>query len=224
MRPQRYRRLKAVLERRQPDLTVLMERVNKLHNLAAILRNCDAVGVLEAHAVLAERPLALDPHTSAGTQKWVPVHTYESVEDAVGRIRADGFTVVAAQPGNDATDFRDLDFTEPIAIMVGAELHGISPEGLALADHRVVIPMTGMARSLNVSVATSLMLYEAFRQREVAGMYARPRINDAERARLLFQWAYPRIATRLDGIGAHYPALSEDGALIGSIPGTVRPG
>lgn len=214
MRPERYRKLQQVLARRQPDLTVLMEQVHKAHNFSAILRNCDAVGALEAHAVPPEKGLPVHHHTSAGTKKWVQVHEHATVAEAVDALHERGFRVLAAHPADEAVDFRELDLTGPIAFMVGAELFGISPEGLARADELVSIPMVGMVESLNVSVATALLLFEAFRQRDAQGMYGSCRVPSDDRARILFEWAYPRVAGRLRDKGLPYPVLDEDGAII----------
>lgn len=215
MRPERFRRLASVLARRQPDLTVLMEKVNKEHNFSAILRNCDAVGVLEAHVVPPEHGLDLHHATSAGTRKWIRVRTHEDVRAAVGALRGGGFRIVAAHPGEGARDYRDVDFTRPTAVMMGAELHGVSPEGLALADEHVVIPMLGMVHSLNVSVATALLLYEAMRQRQSAGMYEGRRLGEEAYRERLFEWAHPILAARLRREGRPYPSLDEDGQVVG---------
>jgi tRNA (guanosine-2'-O-)-methyltransferase len=213
--PDRFRRIRNVLERRQPDLTVLMERVNKSHNFSAILRNCDAVGVLEAHAVLPETGIDLHHHTSAGTTKWVQVKVHPSVEEAVADLHSSGFRVLAAHPTPQAQDYRETDLTRPTALMVGAELEGISGAGLSLADEAVFIPMSGMVRSLNVSVATALLLFEAFRQRESAGMYDTTRLPEEEFRRTLFEWAYPELARIRRKEGEPYPALSPDGEIQG---------
>ncbi|MGD2120404.1 MAG: tRNA (guanosine(18)-2'-O)-methyltransferase TrmH [Gemmatimonadota bacterium] len=214
MNPERFRRIREVLERRQPDLTVLMEVVNKTHNFSAILRTCDAVGVLEAHAVLPEKGIDLHHHTSAGTTRWVNVREHSSVEEAVEHLRGSGFSIVAAHPDQDAVDFRDLDFKKPVALLVGAELKGLSKQGLALADLKVAIPLAGMVRSLNVSVATALLLFEAFGQRQKAGLYERSRLPEAQKERLLFEWAYPEIAEVLRARGEEYPPLSEAGDIL----------
>jgi tRNA (guanosine-2'-O-)-methyltransferase len=213
MLPDRFERLSAALRRRQPDLTVLMERVHKSHNLSAILRNCDAVGVLEAHAVPPEEGLDISHHTSAGTAKWVRVVRHATVDSAVGALHEDGFRVVAAHPSPEAVDYREVDFTAPTAIMVGAELHGLSERGLELADRLVGIPMAGMAHSLNVSVATALLLFEAFRQRHAAGLYDHSRLDEGEFRTLLFEWAYPRLARRYREQGRPYPELGLGGEL-----------
>lgn len=214
MRPERFRRLRQVLSRRQPDLTVLMDQVNKPHNFSAVVRSCDAVGALEAHAVLPEGGLDLHHATSAGTRKWVRLVTHPDLGTAAAHLKARGFSLVAAHPADDARDFREVDYTRPTAFLVGAELHGVSPLGLERADAHVVIPMMGMVQSLNVSVATALLLYEAQRQRAAAGMYGAARLDDEEFQRILFAWAHPLLAARLDAEGRPYPPLSGDGSVL----------
>lgn len=214
MRSERFQRIREVLGRRQPDLTVLMDQVNKSHNFSAILRNCDAAGVLEAHVVPPEKGLPLHHGTSAGTKKWVRVRLHETLPEAFTELRASGFRVLAAHPSEDAVDYRDVDYTEPTAILLGAELHGVSAEGLELADVHVTVPMQGMVRSLNVSVATSILLFEAMRQREEAGMYASSRLSPDDYERHLFEWAWPSIASKRSREGRPYPKLTEDGDLV----------
>lgn len=214
MRPERFRRLQAVLARRQPDLTVLMDRVHKAHNLSAILRNCDAVGVLEAHVVTDEPGLEIHHATSAGTKRWISVHRHDGIGAAVRHLRERGFRVLAAHPSASALDYRDVDYTQPVALVLGAELKGVSAEALELADGHVVIPMTGMVRSLNVSVASSLLLYEAYRQRSANGMYDVSRLEPADFEARLFEWAYPTLARSRRRRGLPYPRLDADGQIV----------
>lgn len=214
MTPERFARLKRALCRRQPDLTVLMDQVNKSHNFSAILRNCDAAGVLEVHVVPPASGLDLHHGTSAGTKKWVQVNRHKDVGTAVTHAKAKGFTVLAAHPSETSVDFREVDYTRPTAIMMGAELHGVSPEGLALADHHVMIPMLGMVHSLNVSVATALILFEAARQRSAAGLYDTCRLDPEDFERRLFEWAYPSLASARRQEGRAYPGLTEAGEII----------
>jgi tRNA (guanosine-2'-O-)-methyltransferase len=225
MRPDRFRKLRRVLDRRQPDLTVLMERVSKSHNFSAILRNCDAAGVLEAHAVPPDRGLDLHADTSGGTAKWIQVHRHPDGPSAIRFLQGEGFQVVAAHPGPRAVDFRAVDFTRPTALLMGAELYGVSVEALELSDVTAVIPMMGMVRSLNVSVAAAILLYEAIRQREIQGMYDPPsRLSDTRYAETLFEWAYPELATRLRRRGLPYPELGEEGEIVGSLDGLREAG
>lgn len=213
MNPERFKRLARALRRRQPDLTVLLERVHKSHNLSAILRNCDAVGVLEAHAIPPEEGLQIHSHTSAGTAKWVRLVRHRTIQAAIGDLKGRGFRILAAHPDPDAVDFREVDYTLPTALMVGGELLGLSGEALVLADERISIPMVGMAQSFNVSVAAALLLFEAYRQREAAHMYDESRIAPEDMERILFEWAYPRIARHCRDRGTPYPSLGQDGGL-----------
>lgn len=219
MLQRRFDRIRQVLDRRQPDLTVLMDQVNKSHNFSAILRNCDAVGVLEAHAVPPDEGLPLHHGTSAGTARWIPVHEHPTGPAAIEYLRREGFRVVAAHPDGRAVDYRRVDYTRPTAILMGAELYGVSEEARALADTTIRIPMAGMVRSLNVSVAASLLLYEAYRQREEAGLYATPRLDPDLRSRLLFEWAHPKVARRLRERDRPYPELAADGSIVGHVRG-----
>jgi tRNA (guanosine-2'-O-)-methyltransferase len=214
VRPERFRRLRASLERRQPDLTVLMDGVHKSHNFSAILRSCDAVGVLEAHVVAPDGAVAVHHATSAGTKKWIAVKGHADVVVAAAHLRARGFRILAAHPSPDATDWRAVDYTVPTALLVGAELHGVSAEGLREADVHITIPMVGLVHSLNVSVASALVLFEAYRQRAAAGMYAKSRLDPEDLSRRLFEWAYPTLARQRREAGRAYPALGPDGQLL----------
>lgn len=223
--PRRFHRLRAVLARRQPDLTVIMDQVNKGHNFSAVLRSCDAVGVQEAHAIPPERGrFDLFHHTSAGTAKWVRVTPHPTVEDAIATLQRRGFQVVAAHLSDRARDFRTVDFTRPTAVLVGAELEGVSATALQRVDEEVIIPMQGMVQSLNVSVATALLLFEAMRQREAAGMYASSRLPEGQFRDTLFRWAYPRLAEWYDPRGLPYPALDADGRILDPLPTGLRGG
>lgn len=214
MTPERFEKIRTRLARRQPDLSVLVENVHKSHNIAAILRTADAVGVYRIHAV-SETGEIRDHHmVSGGTRKWVPVTLHDDVAEAAAQLRNDGVRILAAHPADDARDYRDIDYTVPTAILLGAELDGVSAAALSLADESVRVPMEGMVASLNVSVAAALILYEARRQRESAGLYDRCRIPDDEYRRTLFEWAHPDLARRCRERGVPYPRLGDDGDLL----------
>ena len=219
MTPERYQRIRHVLDRRQPDLTVLMDYVNKPHNFSAILRSCDSVGVFEAHAVTDRRYLKANKTASAGSGKWVQLANQPSLESAFATFREQGMQVLVAHDSASAVDFREVDFTRPSALVMGAELYGPSDYSVAHADHHITIPMAGMAESLNVSVAAAVILFEAQRQRENAGFYDAPRLDDDTYWRTVLRWAYPKVARECDERGLPYPTLREsDGELV-DLPG-----
>jgi tRNA (guanosine-2'-O-)-methyltransferase len=215
--PRRYHRLRAVLDRRQPDLTVLLEDVQVPRNLAAILRSCDAVGVFKAHAVWPGGRLKISRPASGGNRKWLPVHKHRTLADALAHLKAAGLRVLAAHPAG-AVPFREVDYTLPTCLLLGNEDDGLTPEALGSADGVVGIPMEGMGTSLNVSVAAALLLFEAQRQRRAAGLYDTPRLDPETHARTLFEWVYPGIAARCRERGAAYPALGGDGEILGAVP------
>lgn len=171
MTPERKARIEQIAARRQPDLTVFLERVHKAHNVAAILRTCDAVGVMEAHAVPPTGGIPPLNHTAQGAQRWVGLHRHHDAAAGLRQLREKGFSLYAAHFSERAVDFRQPDYTGPTAIVLGTEKFGVSEEARAECDGEIIIPMTGMTQSLNVSVATALILYEAQRQRQAAGMY-----------------------------------------------------
>ena len=214
MTTERYHRIVETLNRRQPDLTVVMEGVHKAHNLAAIARTCDAVGIGRIHAVTASSQIRLGHKRAGGTEKWVDVALHADVADVCRQLRSDNFTIMAACVGVDAQAYEKIDYAQPTAILVGNELDGLSAKALNEADCRIQIPVYGMVESLNVSVAAALILYEAMRQRRSAGLYRQRRIGDEEFTRLAFEWTHPAIASYCRRKGLSYPALDLNGALL----------
>lgn len=217
MNPRRFHRIRSVLERRQPDLTVLLENVHKPHNFSAVVRTADAVGIWEAHAVVPEGGLPLHHLTAGGSKRWVKVRIHPDLDAALEPLREGGFQLLAAHPSAEAIDYREADFTRPTAVLFGQEKDGLTRKALAASDRRVRIPMEGMVASLNVSVAAALVLFEAQRQRRAAGLYDALRL-DAELFRsTLFEWSYPVIAEQCRERGVAYPALDEDGEIVGDL-------
>jgi tRNA (guanosine-2'-O-)-methyltransferase len=214
MTPERFEKLKAVLNRRQPDLTVLADDVHKSHNIAAVLRTCDAVGIYRVHAVSPRGEMRRHHMVSGGSKRWVDMVIHAEVSQAVKALRKEGWQLIAAHPGEDSQDYRDVDYTNKLAVLLGAELGGLTPYLVEVADKTVAIPMEGMVASLNVSVAAALILYEAQRQRRAAGLYQSSRLEEDEYKTTLFEWAYPEIAERCRKRGISYPELKEDGSLV----------
>jgi len=218
MTPKRYAKLRGVLGRRQPDLTVPLDNVHKTHNFSAIVRSCDAVGAFEAHAVWPDPKLKPNHMSSGGTGKWVRVRVHPDLDTAVSALRENGLQIVAAHLDEDALDFRQVDYTRPTAILLGAELDGVSDAGLRHADVRVAVPMAGMVDSLNVSVAAAILLFEAQRQREAAGLYDHSRLDAEVYARTLFEWCHPQVAAHCRKNNRPYPALDENGDILKPSP------
>ena len=216
MTPERLERINMMLDHRQPDLTVCMEGVHKSHNLAAVVRTADAIGVSDVHAVWKSEEMEVRGGSAAGSQNWIDVHNYSKTEDAIGALKKQGMQVLVTNLSDSAVDFREIDYTKPTAIILGQEKFGASGIALEMADQDIVIPMVGMVQSLNVSVACSVVLYEAQRQRQLAGLYDTPRIDEQRRQRFLFEGGHPIFAEACKRKGLPYPVIDEAGQIIAS--------
>jgi len=213
MTPERFAKLRRALNRRQPDLTVLADSVDKPHNVSAILRTADAVGIHRIHAISSSGAMRRHHMVAGGVKNWVALTLHASIERALEALRAEGWRLVAAHAGPASTDFRAVDYTAKVALILGAELAGPSPAALEQADVHVAIPMLGLGTSVNVSVAAAVILFEAERQRAAAGFYEHSRLPPDELERTLFEWCYPHIARRCRERGRPYPRLDADGSL-----------
>ena len=213
MSPERYQRIRSVLDKRQTDLTVCLENVHKPHNVSAVVRTCDAVGIHRVHTVW-EKKYQFRGGTAMGSQDWVRQTNHDNIGSAMDTLKAQNMQVLVTHLSDSAIDFRDVDYTKPTAILFGQEKYGATDEAIGLADQDIVIPMMGMVQSLNVSVAAALVLYEAQRQRTIAGMYNNQQLPEQECQALAFQNGYPRLFKLCMRKGLPYPAINNMGEVI----------
>jgi tRNA (guanosine-2'-O-)-methyltransferase len=186
--PQREEKLRNVAARRYFDLTVLLENVHDPHNVSAILRTCDAIGMAEVHVVNTILPWHRKGHkSSASAKQWVKVNFYRELEPCIEKLRVEGFSLWGTHLGSEAKDLFSLDLTQKIALVFGNEHTGISKELLAYCDGNFIIPMNGMLPSLNVSVSAAISLYEAFRQRRSTDLLSLESNRKSQEA-LLKEW------------------------------------
>lgn len=213
----RFNKIKACLNRRQPDLTVVTDNVLKPHNVSAIMRTCDAVGVHAFHAIMrTDKGYRARSGIAMGSDKWLDVHVYDNAEETVRQLQKQGFSVVAVHKSDRSADFREIDYCRKTAVLFGAELFGVSDAAAALADNHVSIPMQGMVESFNVSVAAAVVLVEAQRQRSAAGLYNQRHLDDETYKHTLFRWYRPVEAAFCDAHGLVYPEIDEAGDLLDS--------
>lgn len=214
MTPEREQRLRDVLNRRQPDLTLIADKVHKPRNMAALVRNCDAVGIPTMHVVKPDRNYRRYRGTSQGSDRWVDCKLHDTLGEAVTCVREQSMKIYAAHLSDTAVDFRDVDYTVPCAVLMGAEKQGISEEAAQAADAHITIPMLGMVESFNVSTAAGIILVEAQRQRLKAGLYDQPRMPVRRIAKYLFEARYKLLAEHCLSAGLEYPDYDDDGELI----------
>ncbi|MBK5272241.1 MAG: RNA methyltransferase, partial [Bacteroidia bacterium] len=177
MTPERKEKLVSVLNKRQHDITVVLENVFDPHNISAVMRTCDAVGVQDIYILNTKIP----PHkkwgakSSSSAAKWLTIHQYDNAEECFSSLRKRYSTILTTHLSTDAVSLHEVDLTRSIALVFGNEHSGVSDEIRALADGNFIIPQVGIIRSLNISVACAVTLYEAFRQKTMAGHYDNPK-------------------------------------------------
>jgi tRNA (guanosine-2'-O-)-methyltransferase len=165
--PERIERIDAVIEARLGGLRVAIENLSDPHNGAAVLRSAEAFGIQRIDVTEAATRFRYSPTVTQGCEKWLDIVRHPTHEEAVATLRRDGFAIYAAAPAATAT-IDDLDFARPAAILVGNEQDGLTPGAMASADVCFRIPMAGMTRSLNLSVAAALVTERAARLRRQA--------------------------------------------------------
>ncbi len=187
---ERKEKLRAVLEKRQPDITLVLENVHDRHNVSAVLRTCDATGLLEVNFVYygGQQFPKLGEKSSASARKWIKQNKFESVDECFSKLRKENKKIYTTNMSTEAVSLYDLDLTQPVALVFGNEHKGVSDEASKLADGNFLIPQVGVIQSLNISVAAAVTLYEAFRQRLKAGLYKTKKLNDEDFERILYEW------------------------------------
>jgi tRNA (guanosine-2'-O-)-methyltransferase len=192
MTPERDRALMAALRHRQPDITVILENVFDPHNISAVMRTCDSVGIQEVFVLTTRMPKheKFGWRSSSGAYKWLTVHQFENLDECLIEVRSRYSRVMTTLLSHEATDIYAFDFTSSIALVFGNEFKGCSPEMIAQCDGSLVIPQVGIIQSLNISVACAVTLYEAFRQKRLAGHYDAPRLSAASQKNLQKNWGY----------------------------------
>lgn len=171
--PERTEKIFRVLEKKQPTLTIILENVHDPHNVSAVLRSCDAVGIIKVFLIYNgfQKFPELGERSSASARKWIDTEMYSTPEECFAAVRQQGFRIYTTAMNAQSTSLYRLDLTEPVALVFGNEHSGVSEEALSLADGNFLIPQVGMIQSLNISVACAVSLFEAYRQREAKAMY-----------------------------------------------------
>jgi len=174
MTPERKAKISRVLNHRQPDLTVVMENVHDPHNIAAVMRTCDAVGIQEIFVLNTQiaKHNKFGKKSSASAAGWLTIHEFDDTEACIKTIRQRYTKIYATHLGEQAHSLYYLKLTEPVALVFGNEHAGVTAECLSHCDGNFIIPQVGMVQSLNISVACAVTLYEAFRQRHIVGYYS----------------------------------------------------
>jgi tRNA (guanosine-2'-O-)-methyltransferase len=190
MTPERRERITSVLNHRQPDLTVVMENVHDPHNISAVMRTCDSVGIQDIYILntVIGRHKKFGKKSSASAAGWLTIHHYTDTAECFADLRKKYDKIYATHLGTESHSLYELDLTTPVALVFGNEHAGVTEEALKLCDGNFIIPQVGMVQSLNISVACAVSLYEAFRQRSSKGAYDKPGLSEERWNDLSTMW------------------------------------
>ena len=191
MTPERAERIQKVLSHRQRGLVVVMENVHDPHNISAVMRTCDAVGVQDIFVLMTRTPRHMEygKNSSSGAKGWLTIHEYDNTAACMHAVKEKSKHIYATHLGVESHSLYELDLTGSVALVFGNEHEGVTEECLSYCTGNFIIPQVGMVTSLNISVACAITLYEAFRQRQIAGSYSGvPQLPEGERTELSKKW------------------------------------
>jgi tRNA (guanosine-2'-O-)-methyltransferase len=194
MTEERRQKFERVLAHRQTDLTVVLENVFDPHNISAVMRSCDAVGIQEIYVLNTKIPRhkKWGFRSSSSAAKWLTVHQFENTAECFAAIRENYSSIFTTSLTNNSISLYSMDLTQSIALVFGNEHSGVSDEINALADGNFLVPQVGMIQSLNISVACAVTLYEAYRQKQAAGHYEHQKLSSELSHNLFNQWSLNR--------------------------------
>ena len=192
MTPERREKLQTVLSKRQDDITIVLENVFDPHNISAVMRTCDAVGVQEIYVLNTKIPRhkKWGAKSSSSAAKWLTVYQFENAGECFSELRKKYSKILTTHLSSNAVNLYEIDLTQPVALVFGNEHSGVSEEIRNLADGNFIIPQAGIIRSLNISVACAVTLYEAYRQKTLAGHYDKAKLNGYVLKDLMDKWGY----------------------------------
>lgn len=192
MTPERSERLNNVLNKRQPNITVVLENVADPHNISAVMRTCDAIGVQDIYVLNTDiqRHKKWGAKSSSSAAKWLTVHQFTDVKSCFEALRKNYNKIYITHLAADAVSLHQLDLTDSVALVFGNEHSGVSDELIGLCDGNFIIPQVGIIKSLNISVACAVTLYEAYRQKSIAGHYSKQQLSPERMQQLKTEWGF----------------------------------
>lgn len=172
--PERQAKINRVASQRQEGILVL-EDIHDPHNAMAVFRSCDAFAFQKVYLIFEKekkfKPKKIGKQSSSSANKWLDFEIFDSTEKCLSKLKSEGFTTYATALTDKSTNIHETEFNKSkTALMLGNEHRGLSDKALEMADNTIIVPMSGMVQSLNLSVTAAICLYEINRQRRLAGI------------------------------------------------------
>ena len=174
MTSERSNRINEVLSKRQSNIALVLENVHDHHNIAAVMRTSDAVGIQNIYVLntLIPKHDYFGFQSSRSANRWVTIHQFDNANECFLELRKKYDLIYATHLAESSISVYDINFVRSIALVFGNEINGVSEEVVRLSDGNFIIPQVGMIQSLNISVACAVTIYEAYRQKNIAGHYS----------------------------------------------------
>ena len=177
---------------RTRHVTVVLENLFQPHNASAVLRSCDCFGIQDTHIIENYNKYEVNQDIDMGSSKWLNLYKYNKQEhntlEAISHLKSKGYKIVATTPHTDDCMIDELPLDQPIALMFGTELTGLTDVALEKADAYVKLPMYGFTESYNISVCVALALFsvtERMRKDETIDW----QLSETEKNEIRLEWA-----------------------------------
>lgn len=152
-----------IIEYRTNHVTVALENIFQPHNAAAVLRSCDCFGVQNVHVIENGNKYTPNKEIDMGSSKWISMNRYNQEENntlnCINQLKSKGYKIVATTPHEKDCMIDELPLDQPVALLFGTELTGLSDIALEHSDAYVKLPMYGFTESYNISVSVALALF-----------------------------------------------------------------
>lgn len=179
-------KIEAVLKNRTRHVTVVLEDVFQSHNASAVIRSCEIFGIQDVHIIEAAYPFAIKGTVAMGASKWIDLIRFAHINDAVAKLKKDGYCIVATTVHETARPLHELAIENKMALLFGTENTGLSQAALDQSDEFVTIPMFGFTQSFNISVSVAICLYQIIMKLHAST--TNWRLTQEERDEILLLW------------------------------------
>ena len=161
----RKEKINRIAQQRNFDTAVVLESIYDRGNISAVMRSAEGLGFGNFHVIETQEKFKESNRVTQGADKWVEVTKWKTTKDCVAQLKKDGYKICVTHLDATSKPLHEIDFSGKVALVLGNEKDGVSPEMVAAADERVIIPMSGFVQSFNISVAGALSLYHISQDR-----------------------------------------------------------
>lgn len=162
--PERQKKISQVVKQRCFSIPVVLESIYDRGNISAVMRTAEGLGFSNFHVIETQEKFKNSQRVTQGADKWVEVKKWKTSAEAISYFKTNKIRLCVTSLES-SKPLHEIDFSTPLALVLGNEKDGVSKEMLEAADERVIIPMPGFVQSFNISVAGALCLYQIYQSR-----------------------------------------------------------